>query len=129
MTSKTTSKKTASKKTNKILALPGAKNALVADQKSGNLLPNITNNSVYLVRFECPLTADKYRSFVCVKYDSDQSAVQIRGAQIANNQINNLSSYTDALNLANKNNSVIEEMVIPWHKIISIQNVTYVSKG
>lgn len=108
-------------KREEIVGLPGAKNSMPGME--------ITNKTVYLIVTEDALVKAKVRAYVASKFTESQAYMSFRGAEISHTQIKELSSYDDAIELANKNKSSIEEMIYPWNKICSIKNITYRHKG
>lgn len=116
-----------SNKNNNIQDLPLEAKALENANKSIN---SSTNKPLYILMVEDPALKVKYRYFATPKIDKMAGIVDIVGYEIETNaQINKIKTWDDAVELASKEKFNIVNMTFPWHRVISIRNVSYKSKS
>jgi hypothetical protein len=73
------------------------------------------------------------RAFVTSKLDRTASCIEISGFEIETreqfNAISKMNSYSEIVDLANTHKLVLKNMVYPYNRVISIQNLTYQPKN
>lgn len=58
-----------------------------------------------------------------MKLDMSPAVVDFKGFEVDEKQLNTINTYEDAVNIASKKDII--NLMIPWHKIISIENILY----
>lgn len=98
-------------------------------QNLGSKPVNSTNTVLYILMMEDPSVKGKTRSFAANKVDKGSWGVDFKGFDVSNsNAQESLKTYEDAVEFAKTANLSVLEMTIPWHRIISIRNVSYRTK-
>ncbi len=89
------------------------------------LPPKSGTKIVYLIAAEGVSAKSKKRMFVSAKITEKAGiGVDFIGYEVPTNVIN-IQSEVDALEWANKGSRELYSVLFPWHKIISIRNVSY----
>ena len=117
-----------SNRNNQLADLPQQADAL---EKANRSMGNSTNKLLYILVVEDPTLKEKCRLFATTKVDKMTAFAEVIGYEITNAQSNKLKTWDDVVELVNTKNGSIELVNIsfPWHRVISIRNVTYKSKS
>ncbi len=94
-------------------------------EKANKLLGNSTNKLLYIVVTEDPSIEAKIRYFATTKVDKNAYTVDLVGLEVTNAQNNKLETWDDAIELAKEGKLEMQSIAFPWHRIISIKNVSY----
>lgn len=79
---------------------------------------------------EDPTVKAKSRTWLAQRADLGNSSVSIQGYEISNNseiiaQLKDAKTYSDAVELAKKDNVDFENIIIPWQKIVRIKSYKF----
>lgn len=97
--------------------------ALATSKLSGK---NSTNKILYIVRVEDPTIKAKLRSYVVLKYTEFAFGIDLVGYETSPQTQTKLTSYSSALEHANKSGKVkIINKRIPWARILDVENKSY----
>lgn len=98
-------------------------------------LPGVSGNNkaLYMVVVEDPSIKQKARYYLSHRVDRNDATIEIVGLEIANinstlTLIKSAKTYDDALEIAKKQESQSEYLIIPWHKILRINKFTFSTK-
>lgn len=90
----------------------------------------VANKLLYTVVMEDPTVKDGVRNYVTSKVDKAGAFAEIIGYEVTSAQITKLKTWNDVTELANKSkNMELISMTFPWHRVISIRNVSYKAKA
>jgi hypothetical protein len=83
-----------------------------------------TNKSLYSVTINDPVKSC-YRVFLTTRVDKGANFVEFKGFEVEEQKASNIQSYDDAIKHANERKIAMVNILFPWHKIVSIKNITY----
>ena len=92
-------------------------------------LGNSTNKLLYMLVVEDPTTKTNSRIFITSKVDRMAAFADVIGYEITSIQSSKLKTWDDAVELANKERLEVISIAFPWHRVISIRNVSYKTKN
>lgn len=115
-----------SSKNTQLVELPQQANAL---EKANRNISSSTNKMLYILVVEDPTAKEKYRLFATTKIDKMAGFSDVIGYEITNAQSSKLKTWDDATALAEKQELEVVSFSFPWHRVISIRNVSYKSKS
>jgi hypothetical protein len=98
-------------------------------EKVNKIIGSSTNKLLYIVVTEDISYDAGFRYFATSKIDKVQTCLDIIGYEITNAQSSILKTWDDALELAVQENIDHISISFPWHRIISIKNVSYKGKS
>ncbi len=114
---------------------PDQQRASADAEAQARLLRNSTNNPVYLVRFEDPENVPIIRSFIVIKQPlMNTYSVSFQGFETSKNTRNKKSkeqeirTKEEAISYAKDNDVKFYDLICPWQRVISIENLSYQSK-
>jgi hypothetical protein len=114
---------------------PDQQRASADAEAQARLLRNSTNNPVYLVRFEDPENVPIIRSFIVLKQPlMNPYSVTFQGFETSKNARNKKSKEQDirtreeAISYVKDNDVKFHDLICPWQRVISIENLSYQSK-
>jgi hypothetical protein len=82
---------------------------------------------VYLVSIEDPTLTSKVSYFLATKLDENQFSIKVVGFDLNKKDINRVgANYQEVLNSTDK--SLYMELVLPWQRVIKIQNLIFKQK-
>jgi len=97
-----------------------------AIQKADSLTANSANKLLYIVVTEDPTSKDEVKYFATSKVDKLTNFAEVIGYEVTSVQMKQIKTWNDVTELANKSKSMeIVNMTFPWHRVISIRNVSY----
>lgn len=82
----------------------------------------------YLITIEDPSHKPKFRTFYASKYDKSV-CLDFKGYETTSLKITSeIRTYDEVISIAEENNLTMQELCFPWHRVISIRNVSYRTK-
>ncbi|KKM56173.1 hypothetical protein LCGC14_1551990 [marine sediment metagenome] len=100
------------------------------EENTGEMIEEISvlparsgNKTVYLVVVEEPFSKRKKQQFVTRFLEQKPLGIELIGYEISNTA--KIKSHRDAVDEANKGSKELYNIILPWHRVISIRNVTY----
>lgn len=100
-----------------------------AIEKINKIIGNSTNKLLYIVVIE-DLSSDQGIRFIATsKVDKNPVCLDVIGYEVTNAQTDKLKTWDDAVELATNEKMEIISVTFPWHRIISIRNVSYKTKS
>ena len=115
-----------SNKNTQLVDLPQQANAL---EKANRNISSSANKMLYILVVEDPSLKAKTRYFATQKVDKMASFADIIGYEVTDAQSSKMKTWDDATALAEKQEKEIVSISFPWHRVISIRNVSYKSKS
>lgn len=115
-----------SNKNNQLGDLPQQALAL---EKANRNIASSTNKMLYILVVEDPSLKAKTRYFATQKVDKTAGFADIVGYEVTNAQSSKLKTWDDATTLAETQELEIFNISFPWHRVISIRNVSYKLKS
>lgn len=89
---------------------------------------NSATKMAYLITIEDPSHKPKIRSFYTSKYDKSV-CLDFKGYETTSLKLTTeIRTYNEVVSIAETNNLIMQELCFPWHRVISIRNVSYHSK-
>lgn len=98
------------------------------NKKIESFSAKINNKTVYILLVEDPSKREKFRAFVGVDVISGSETFDLKGYEIKWSNRDKITGFDDAIKYANEFNKGPEDIVdikYPWHRVISVRNVTY----
>lgn len=99
--------------------------------QDNKILSNSANKELYIVMMEDPTIKAKYRIYLAQRVDEKPATVNMVGWEITtinseiNAQLKEIKNYVDAVELAKKNGEELENLTIPWQKILRIKTLKF----
>ena len=81
---------------------------------------------VYLVLAENPANKNKLNKYVALKMDETSNAIKIVAAEVKEDVQEIIENYQAILSSVDK--SFFAELMLPWHRIVLVQNLIYKHK-
>lgn len=99
-------------------------------QNNQNLANSGNNKELYIVVTEDPSVKTKCRSYIAQRADEKPATVNIAGYEVTfnseiNAQLKDTRTYSDAIELAKKNSEELENLIIPWNRVIRIKTLKF----
>jgi len=114
---------------------PDQQRASADAEAQARLLRNSTNNPIYLVKIEDPEIAPEIRSFIVLKQPlMNAYSVTFQGFEISKNtrnkknKVQDIRTREEAISYAKDNEVKFYDLICPWQRVVSIENLSYQSK-
>ena len=98
-------------------------------EKVNRIIGNSTNKLLYIVVTEDLSSDQGIRYFATSKIDKTPVCLDVVGYEVTNAQSSQLKTWDDAVELATQEKIENISISFPWHRVISIRNVSYKTKS
>lgn len=89
-------------------------------------LPGGSKNKIlYLIKINKINSVTNAIYYISSKIDCEVSILRFVGFEIPINLLSDVSTYDKAVEYVNNNSIKITELILPWNRVISVENITY----